>query len=471
MKSELKEISPSQKEIHLEIDADVVKASYAKISRKYADKASIPGFRKGYAPVDVVRIRFKDDIKNDVLQDIIPGQVTAAIEHHDLQPLTEPHLHLEEPENVNVNGTEPVKLHIHVEVMPELPEPVYEGFEVTRRVRPVEDAELEGLIAERLQREAALVPVEGRASQIGDTVMADLVGTFEDDPDAEPITADDVEVTLGDDVIEKAFSENLIGVSQDEEKEFTVAYADDSAASGLAGKTIHYKAKIKSVGVKEQPELNDEWVKSLDEGFESLADLRTKLRADLEKVSEADADSQVRNELVAKLLEENEFDVPSSLIENQTRNLLNNFVNDLQQRGVDISKVNQEFVQMAYGNMRTQAERDVRAAILLDKVAERENVSVSDADVEEEISTMAAYYRTTPEEIRKSFETHGGGIDSVRNNLKTRRSVEALVAKANVTDGEWVEPAAEQPPAETAEAEEPKKAKKAPAKKAAKKDG
>ncbi|HUR99029.1 MAG TPA: trigger factor [Pyrinomonadaceae bacterium] len=478
MKTEIKEISPTQREIHIEIEADALKDAYGKISQKYARGASVPGFRKGYAPLDVVRLRYKEEIKNEVLQQIIPEKVTEAIQEHNLQPLAEPHLHLDDAENVKVNGSQPIALHVHVEVMPEIPLPTYEGLEVTRRVKPVEDGEIEDLIANRLNQEAALIPVEGRASEIGDTVIADLEGTFDDDPTAETIKADNLEVVLGDEVIEKAFTENLVGVSEEEEKEFTVSYPAEFSSPALAGKTVHYKAKIKSVGRSETPEMNDDWAKSLDEGYESLGDLRKKLRADLETYAKSDADARARNEAIAKLIEENAFEVPKTLIENQARNLLNNFARDLQQRGVDLNTVDNNFIEMAFHQMQTQAERDVRGAMLLERIAEAEGVSVSKEEVDEEVAKMAEYYRTTPEELRKSLESQGGQ-GTIENNLRTRKSIEALIAKAKVAEGEWIDEAAQAAAAAASDSEggemeeQPKKAakKKAPAKKAAKASG
>jgi trigger factor len=377
---------------------------------------------------------------------------------------------------VKVNGSQPIALHVHVEVMPEIPTPKFDGLEVTRRVKPVEEGEIEDLIANRLNQEAALIPVEGRASEIGDTVIADLEGAFDDDPAAEPIKADNLEVVLGDEVIEKAFTENLVGVREDEEKEFTVAYPAEFSSPALAGKTVHYKAKIKSVGRSETPELNDDWAKSLDEGYDSLADLRKKLRSDLETYAKSDADARVRNNAIAKLIEENTFEVPQTLIENQARNLLNNFARDLQQRGVDLQTVDNNFVEMAYQQMQTQAERDVRGAMLLEKIAEAEKLEISKEEVDEEIGKLADYYRTTPEEIRSSLEKQGGG-STIENNLRTRKSIEALVAKAKVVEGEWIDETAEAQQAVEAasgsEEEKPKKAakKKAPAKKTAKASG
>lgn len=438
MKSEIKNVSPTEKEIKIEIDGEAFKEPYKKVSQKYAKGASVPGFRKGFAPLDVVRLRFKEEIKNEVLQEVVQKAVSDAIQEHGIHPLTEPHLHLEDAENVKVNGSQSVSLHVHFEVMPEIPTPAYEGMEVTRRVKPVLDGEIEDLLANRVQKQAALMPVEGRKSQMGDTVIVDLEGTFVDEPGAEPITATDLEILIGDEVIEQAFTENLVGVEEDEEKEFRVAYPESISSAELAGKTVDYKAKIKSVGLMEVPELNDEWAKSLDEGYDSIDDLRKKLRDDLEKYAQADADARVRNNAIAKLIENHAFDVPGALIESQARNLLNNFAQDLQQRGVDLNTVQSDFVQMAYSQMQTQAERDVRGAMLLEKVAEMEKVEVTDDEVTAELSKMADYYRTTVDEVRASLQKQGGE-ENIRNNLRTQHAIEAMIAKAKVVDGEWVD--------------------------------
>lgn len=438
MKTELKEISPTQRELRIEVDAAAIKDAYGKVSQKFARAASVPGFRKGFAPLDVVRLRYRDEIKNEVLQQVLPSAVTRAIEEHKLQPLAEPHLHIDDPENITVNGSQPIDLHVHVEVMPEIPTPDYKGVEITRRIKPVEVGEIEDLIAERLGREAALIPVDGRPSEIGDTVIADLEGTFADDPDSEPIRADDLEVKLGDEVIERSFTENLVGVREDEEKEFAVSYPAEFSSTALAGKTVNYRAKIKSVGTLETPELNDDWAKSLDEGFNSLADLRKKLRTDLETYAKTDADARLRNNAIAKLIENNPFEVPNTLIESQARSLLNNVARDMQQRGVDLNKIDEDFVKMAYSQMRTRAERDVRGAMLLEKVADIEKIDISEDEVDEELRMMADHYKSPVEEIRASFEKQNG-LASIRNNLRTRKAIEALVDKANVIEGEWVD--------------------------------
>src|SRR6187549_2507277 len=198
MKSEIKDVSSTQKELTIEIDAARLRDAYGKVSQKYANKANVPGFRKGYAPVDVVRLRFKDEIRSEVLQEVVPEVVSDAIKEHDLHPLSEPHIHLDDQENASVSGSKPLVLHVHVEVIGDIPDPKYNEVEVTRRVKPVEDSSIEDLIADRLQKEGALIPVGGRKSEIGDTIIADLEGTFDDQPGGEPIKADDLEIVLGD---------------------------------------------------------------------------------------------------------------------------------------------------------------------------------------------------------------------------------------------------------------------------------
>ncbi len=439
MNTELIETSPTRREIKIEIEPEAVREVYDKVSKKYAQKASVPGFRKGFAPVDVVRLRFRDEINSEVLQQLLPQKITEAIQEHNLMPITEPHVHFANQEEMKLNGSMPVSVNIHFDVMPEIPVPDYKGIELTRRIRPISDAEIEDVIDERRQEQSVLIPVENRKSEKGDTVIVDLTGTFANEPDAAPIQADDLEIPLGDEVIEEAFTENLIGVEEDEEKEFTVSYPAEFSSPGLAGKTVNYKAKIKSVGKVEVPELNDEWVQTLGEDYESLEDFRTKLRENIEEFAAADANARLRVDAVSKLIEKHEFEIPSALVDVQARNLLNNFAQDLAQRGVDLSKVEKDFVEMAYGQMRTQAERDVRGAMLLEKIAELENVEISEEEIAGEIEKMAEYYRVPAEEVRNSLKQQDGEAN-IANNLRTRKAIEAIVENAKIENGEWVEP-------------------------------
>jgi trigger factor len=466
MKTELKEVSATQRELKIEIEPEAVREVYNKVSKKYSGAVQVPGFRKGFAPVDIVRMRYKEEIQNEVLRELLPEKVQQAIEESGLNPLGEPHLHLEDQDNIKVNGSQPITVNVHVEVMPEIPAPEYKNLEAVRRVRPVGDEELDRVINERRQQSATLVPVEDRKSEEGDTLIVDLEGTFVNKPDDEPIKADDLEITLGDGRIEQSFTENLVGLSEDDEKEFTVEYPADFGSPALAGQTITYKAKVKSIGKIELPEADDAWASSLEESFASMSDLRGKLRDDLETVAKGEADNKVRDELVTKLIENHDFEVPNALIEIQARNLLNNFAQDLQRQGIDPKGLDQSFIEMAYTQMKKQAERDVRGAMLLEKIAELESVEVSGDEIASELENMARYYGVSADEIRASLSQQQGGESSIADRLRSRKAVEALVNQAKVTDGEWVDES-QQPEAaaETAETEAPAEEKKPKARK------
>jgi trigger factor len=355
--------------------------------------------------------------------------------------------------------------------MPEVPEPEYDGIEATRRVKPVSSDEIDSVIEERRQQNSTMIPVEDRKSQDGDVVVVDLKGTFLDDENADPIEVNDLEVNLGDGLVEASFSENLVGLEEDEEREFTVEYPEEFSSSALAGRKVSYHAKVKSVGIVELPELDDEWIASLDEGFESVKDLRSKLRADLESMAKADSDARVRNDLIAKLIEKHDFEVPEALITSQAQTLLNNFAQDLAQRGVDLSKVEQTFIESTYSQMQVQAARDVRGAMLLEKIADAEGVDITDEEVKAEIEQMASYYQVTHEKMMETLNEQGGEA-MISNNLRTRKAVEALVAKGSITDGEWIEESQQEADSDAVSsdaAEDEPKEEKEPAKKEKKK--
>jgi trigger factor len=458
MKTEIIEVSSTKREIHIEVEADLIKKNFLRIAQKYSRSVQIPGFRKGFAPLDIVKMRFQAEIGNEVLRELLPTIISETITESGLNPIGEPDVHLENQETVKLNGSEPITLHVHFEIFPSIDTVSYKGLEAVRRVRPVEETEVDEIINERLQQGASLIPVEGRKSKLGDTVIVDLSGVIEGEE--QPITADDLEIKLGDDHVEPSFAENLKGVEQDEVKAFTVEYAADFGSPALAGKKVDYTATVKSIGIVELPKADNDWAKGLDEGFASLKDLRKKLREDIELMAKLEADNKAKDSLLQALIEAHKIEVPTKLVDIQARNLLNNFAQDMMQRGVSPEAVNQDFMKMAYQSMSVQAENDVRGALLLDKVANLEKVEVSADDVTNELEQMASYYRATVEEIRQSLAKQGGD-DSIADRIKNRKAIEILFENAKITDGEWLDEAALNAQALKSATEEakPKKAK------------
>ena len=214
MKTEVKEISPTRKQIDIEIDAEVVRAAYDLISDRYAKAANVPGFRPGHAPRAVVRTRFKDQIRSEVLREIIPDSVQEAIEQHKLEPLGEPELDLEKVEGLDQPGQQPLSFHVNVDILAEIKLGKYKNVEITRRVRPVKDEDLDRVIEQLREGSASLEPVEDRGAQLGDTVTASFQGKFLNDPNAEPINVEEVDVVLGGEGVKDETGQPIKGAGE-----------------------------------------------------------------------------------------------------------------------------------------------------------------------------------------------------------------------------------------------------------------
>jgi trigger factor len=437
MKTELIDHSTTRKELKIEIEADAVRKVFDQISDRYAKLASVPGFRPGHAPRAVVRTRFKNEIRGEVLRELVPQAVQDAIIERHLNVIGEPDVHLDNTEGLGQMGTEPISVHVHVEVLPEVTLGEYKGLEGTRRVRPVTDEDVDRVIEGLREASAALQPVEDRGAAMGDTVTADFQGKFVNDTEAEDINVEDVDVVLGGDGVEQAFTDNLQGVEVDDERKFTVKYAEDFTSKGLAGKEVEYTARVTAVRRKELPEMDDEWARSLGEEFDSVSTLRERVQEDLRNRAGLDSENLLRSQVMHRLVEAHPFEVPESLLEHQTNQRLETLVREMMTRGVDPRSQEINWAG-AREQMKSQADADVRGAMLLDRIAEAENIDVSDEEVEAEIESMAAASRQSVEQVRAAL-TKQGGATSIADRLRNRKALDLVIENARVTEEEWRE--------------------------------
>ncbi|MBA3570287.1 MAG: trigger factor [Pyrinomonadaceae bacterium] len=435
MKTELVDVSPTRKEIKIEVEPEVVRAAFDRISDRYAKQASVPGFRRGHAPRAVVRTRFKSEIRGDVLRELIPDAVNNAIEKHELAAIGEPDVHLDSNEALERIGENAISFHVGVEVLPKVELGKYKGFEATRRIRPVTDEDINRMVEGLREASAALQPVEHRPAESGDTVTVSFRGKFIDHPEDEDINVEDVDVTLGGAGVQQEFTDNLTGAKADDEKTFVVDYPKDFSSKGLAAKKVEYRAKVSAVRVKELPELDDEWARSLGDKFDSVETLRAKIREDLQKRAEAEADNRLRSELMRQLLEAHQFEVPESLVEHQTQYRLESVVRDMIGRGIDPRSQESNW-EGAREELKTQAEEDVRGSMLLERIAEEEQINVPDKEIEAEIDAIAQASRQSKEQVRGVL-TKDGGERSIANRLRNRKALDLLRENAHVTDEDW----------------------------------
>jgi trigger factor len=437
MKNELVDVSPTRKEIKIEIDTALVRDAYDRVSDKYSKLANVPGFRKGHAPRSVVRSRYKGEIRGEVLQELVPEAINEAIQEHSLETIGEPEVHLDNDEALQKFGEEPISVHVKVEVLPRVELGAYKGVEVARRVRPVANEDIDRIIEGLRENSASLIPVEDRGAEPGDTVTVNFNGKFIDTPAEEDINVEDVDVVLGGDGVQQEFTDNLLDSKPDDEKQFQVDYPTDFTSKGLAGKRLAYTAKVSAVRRKELPDLDDEWAASLNEEFDSLATLRAKIREDLEARAGSEADHRLRGDLMRKLAAQHPFEVPATLVEHQTSNRLEAVVRDMIGRGIDPRQTELNW-EGAREELRGQAEDDVRGSMLLERIAEEENLTVNNDEIEAEIQAIASASRQTKEQIRAAL-TKEGGDRSIASRLRNRKALELLVENAKVSEEEWKE--------------------------------
>ena len=437
MKTELTDVSQTRKEILIEIDQAQVQSAFDSISDQFSKRANVPGFRPGHAPRSVIRTRYKSEIANEVLRELLPDAVTNAINEHSLNAIGEPDVQLEDAETINHLGEQPLKVKVGVEVLPEIKLEDYKGLEVTRRTRPITDEDVERTIESWREASAAMTPVEDRPSELGDTVTINARGKAVDEPELEELKVDDVEVELGGRNVQPEFTENLIGVKPDDTRTFIVDYPADFSTPTLAGKKMEYVMDVTAVRRRELPEIDDEWAKSVGEEFESLDALKAKIREDLEMRAKAESEDRLRGELLKKLIEIHQFEVPQSFVDKQTNYRFESVLRDMMARGID-PRTQQVNWEGAREEMKVQAQDDVRATMLMEHIAEAENITVSNEEVEAEIEAMAQMSRQPVEQLRAAL-TKNGGERSIAQRLRNRKALDLLVENARITDAEWNE--------------------------------
>ena len=437
MKTELIDVSPTRKEITIEIEPAQVRSAFDRVSEKYSKGANVPGFRPGHAPTSVVRTRYKSEIRAEVLRELLPEAIQSAIIEHSLATIGEPEVDFDTTQELTPSNDEALKLRVKVEVLPEIKLDTYKGLEGIRRKRPVADADIERLIDGLREGSASLAPVEDRVSEMGDTVTINARGNYVDEPEEEEVKVDDVPVVLGGPGVMEEFTQNLIGVKPEDTRTFTVEYPADYNTAGLAGKKITYVAEVTGVSQKEVPELDDEWVKSLGEDFDSVDTLKAKVREDLEARAQAESDRRLRDDVLRKLIDANKFEVPQTLVEHQTHQRLQSVARQMMSRGID-PRTQQLDWEGAHEELKGQAEDDVRVSMLLEKIAEAENITVSDEEVEAEIETLASTSRQSIEQVRAAL-TKEGGNRSIAHRVRSRKALDLLIDNARITDAEWTE--------------------------------
>ncbi|MGB9067724.1 MAG: trigger factor [Candidatus Acidiferrales bacterium] len=415
-----------RREIELEIPADKVQKAADKITRDIIKVARIPGFRPGKAPMTLVRRRFADDIQGEVVQSLVPEALEKALGEKNLIPVTRP-----EVDKVEFKDGEPLKFRAVFEVLPEFELGDYKNLTVQVEEIAAGNAEVDKAVEEMRERAATFVPVEGRAAQDGDSVLIKLKGMPTEG--GEPVEADNVMVPLGAEETLASFTENLRGANAGETKTFQAKYPDDYPDPKLAGKTYDFTVEVQAIKEKKLPELNDDFVKEAageNAELKTLDELRKKIRESIEASRDHQQRTQAQDRILEQLTKAHDFPVPEALIEGQMDTRLERMVRTFAAQGIDPRGMNVDWAGIR-GKQRDRAITDVKAELLLDRIATAEKIDATDEEVEKEIEHLAEHRGESATAMRARL-TKEGTLDTMKSKLRSNKTIDWLYSNARI---------------------------------------
>jgi trigger factor len=411
-----------RRELELEIPAEEVSKASEKVAKEFAKMARVPGFRPGKAPISLIKRRFAEDIKSEVLQNLVPETVEKAVAEQKLTPVSQPQV-----DKLEFKEGEPVKFRASFDVLPEFTLANYKSLEIEMPEMNLTDEDVNKALAEMQQRAAAFTPVEGRAVENDDFVQVKLHGTPEGG--GEPLQAESVLCHVGAEETMEPFNENLRGANVGDHKDFDVNYPADYPDAKLAGKLFHYSVDVIGIKTKKLPELNDEFAKDVSDAT-SLDELKTKIQESLEHERAHRQKDLQREKVIGELVKLHDFPVPESLVEHQMDVRLERVVRSLAQQGVDPRAVNIDWVTLRR-RQEDRAKDDVKAELVIDRIASEEKIDVTDEELDHEIEHMASHSGESAEAIRARL-TKQGALDRMKAKLRSDKTIDWLAQNASV---------------------------------------
>jgi trigger factor len=414
------ETAATKREIQVEIPAEEVARETATLIQKYQKLARLPGFRRGHIPASIIRQRFSQDINNDVVDALVPKYFRQETGKLGLMPVSQPRV-----TDLHVHEGEPLRFKASFEVMPEIKVDSYKELRAEKPSIVVTDEEVEQSLNGVREQHATFTAVEGRALADGDFAQVSLDGRpTENDDDSKPVHMDEILVEIAGKNTMPEFTEHLRGTSAGDERSFEVAYPADSADKRLAGKTFTYTVKVQSIKQKNLPELSDDFAKELGE-FTSLEEVRQRVRQGMETERKQESEREAKDKLVAELVQRNDFAVPEALVERQIDLQLERGLRALAAQGMRPEELKKMDLQRLRAGQRERALEEVKASVLLERVAEEEKIEVSDEEINREIEALATQSKQTPEAIRARL-TRDGALDRIRARIRAEKTLEFL---------------------------------------------
>jgi trigger factor len=405
--------------LDITVPAAVVAQEMEKVVADIAKKAKMPGFRPGKAPLSLVKSRFPNEIRRETMDQLIPRFLEEAIQKDKLNVVSRPNV-----VDLHFHDGEELHFKVEFEVAPDFELGEYTGLAVKYNEPEVTDQDVEGRLDSIREQRAEYVNIDPRPIVDGDYVAVSLKSL---EGSAKPVERDDVQLKVGDADAVKEFNEQLVGMSPGDEKEFDVEYPAEYAEESLAGRKVKFHMKVNVLRRKELPALDDEFAQDLGD-YKNMEELRGAIRAAILREREGEAKSLAKTQILDQLVAAHDFPVPEVFVDRQVRNNVEQQLSALAMQGVDVSKMNLDWAKLREAQ-KDRATKDVKASLLIEKIADRESVVALQDDVDREVQRYARQQRKPVAQVRMDLEKNGG-LGRIAGQIRTEKTLNFLFDKA-----------------------------------------
>ncbi len=431
MKVELTDVSETKKTLTVEVPPDVVDTEISRITQGYARAARIPGFRPGKAPVHVVRKRFREQILQDVAQDLVPRLVGDALRDKQLHPVDTPKVR-----DLQLEEGKPLTFTAAIETAPHVEPGDLATLVVQRPAATVSDDDVDQALSRLRDRLARMEPVEDRGAEHGDTVVMDLTRRRLTGPqgvDIEPEAPEShqgVSAEIGAAASPPGFDEGLLGVTAGTQKTFEVTFPSDYEVEEMAGARVEYAVNVSALRRRVLPTLDDEFAKDLGE-FQTLANLRGRIREDLEQDADRERTRRMRQQVLEQLAARMTGEVPEGMVAREVDRRMEEFARRLMDQGVDPRQASINWDEFR-AQQQEPAVATVRSVLVLDAIVAAEGLEVSEDELDADISGYATRAGRTLAEVKAQLAQQDQ-LEPIRTGLLREKAVAQALARATIT--------------------------------------